>query len=90
MEDSIGLVDSGNGGPVYRALVMCLVNHRVKTKCKPALLRMFSSLQGTQIATVLLEELNSLLMSNKFQVRMLLLILLFYFYLQTDVYINLG
>ncbi|CAH1402466.1 unnamed protein product [Nezara viridula] len=67
MEDSIGLIDSGNGGPVYRALVMCLVNHKVKTKCKPALLRMFSSLQGTQIATVLLEELNSLLMSNKFQ-----------------------
>nr|BAN20950.1 translational activator gcn1 [Riptortus pedestris] len=67
MEDTIGGSVSTVRGPVHRALVTCIANHHVKTKCKPALLRMFSSLQGTQIAAMLLDELHALLVGNKFQ-----------------------
>lgn len=68
MEDTIDLPGSANSGPIHRALVSCIINNKVRIKCKPALLRMFSSLQGTQIAANLLDELNSLLTVNKFQV----------------------
>lgn len=58
----------GNPKPLYRTLVICLTTRTVKAKCKPILHRMFSSLQGTQIATALLDEFTNLLISNKFQV----------------------
>uniref|UniRef100_A0A069DYI0 Putative translational activator gcn1 n=1 Tax=Panstrongylus megistus TaxID=65343 RepID=A0A069DYI0_9HEMI len=57
----------GNPKPLYRTLVICLTTRAVKAKCKPILHRMFSSLQGTQIATALLDEFTNLLISNKFQ-----------------------
>lgn len=65
---------SGNTEPLYKALVLCMISGRpTKTKIQSILQRMFSSLQGTSIATALLDQITDMLIRNKVQVSNIIL-----------------